>query len=328
MAKSKVLSKIKFKDYNNELETVLEKKAFSEDVKNLLLSMLYKIEVSYKDYKTVKQDVVSKESFIESLISTIVEDCEKIEFVKPKQEDKKNYEIVLSEKKIICYQNEKSLFEGLVAMSKKYFLIDVEYGFLALCLQDLLSKGYEEDKMEIITDFDGWSWNPVSNKAYDSIYFYCYEVLRMIVGNKFLYSWKRDRRNSSTYLEQLKKYSNDLYYEIFKIALILFAKDEKQKNKIIETKAKFEAELIKMENKAEYLKEIYANKRKININIKGYDKIINSRELLVEEFNKRNKSLPQTKKIFSISDLAEILQKEREENVKLLKETTAMALPK
>ena len=61
---AKMLSKLNLKDYNNELETVLEKKAFSIDAKNLLLSMLYKIEVGYKDYKTVKRDVTSKEGFI------------------------------------------------------------------------------------------------------------------------------------------------------------------------------------------------------------------------------------------------------------------------
>ena len=46
MEKNKILSKlnIDIKDYNNELEKILENKLFSYDVKNLLLSMLYKIE--------------------------------------------------------------------------------------------------------------------------------------------------------------------------------------------------------------------------------------------------------------------------------------------
>ena len=46
MEKNKILAKLnlKMKDYNNELEKILENKFFSYDVKNLLLSMLYKIE--------------------------------------------------------------------------------------------------------------------------------------------------------------------------------------------------------------------------------------------------------------------------------------------
>ena len=48
--KEKLLNKIVKKDYNNELEMILEKKSFDESAKNLLLSILYKIEASYKDY--------------------------------------------------------------------------------------------------------------------------------------------------------------------------------------------------------------------------------------------------------------------------------------
>ena len=38
------LEKIVKKDYNNELEAILEKKYFNEDVKSILLNILYKIE--------------------------------------------------------------------------------------------------------------------------------------------------------------------------------------------------------------------------------------------------------------------------------------------
>ena len=43
MEKNKILSKfnIDIKDYNNELEKILESKLFSYDVKNLLLSFYY-----------------------------------------------------------------------------------------------------------------------------------------------------------------------------------------------------------------------------------------------------------------------------------------------
>ena len=56
----KLLRKIHIKDYTNSLEKILEKKNFSIDIKNLLLSMLYKIENSYKDYKNTKADVYEK----------------------------------------------------------------------------------------------------------------------------------------------------------------------------------------------------------------------------------------------------------------------------
>ena len=62
------------KDYNNELEKVLEKKEFSQEVKNLLLSMLYKIEVSYSDYKKTKVNVVEKEYYLKRIIENIKEE--------------------------------------------------------------------------------------------------------------------------------------------------------------------------------------------------------------------------------------------------------------
>ena len=45
----------KFKDYNKELEKILEYKDFSQDAKNLLLSVFYKLEISYADYFLVKR---------------------------------------------------------------------------------------------------------------------------------------------------------------------------------------------------------------------------------------------------------------------------------
>ena len=49
----------KLKDYNVELEEVLDSKYFSSNIKNLLLNMVYKIENSYADYKEVKRCVRS-----------------------------------------------------------------------------------------------------------------------------------------------------------------------------------------------------------------------------------------------------------------------------
>lgn len=55
MEKEKLISKLNIKDYNNQLEKILSKKTFSEDTKNLLLNMLYKIENAYDDYSKIKR---------------------------------------------------------------------------------------------------------------------------------------------------------------------------------------------------------------------------------------------------------------------------------
>ena len=64
MSKEDLFSKLNIKDYNNQLENVLENKTFSEGTKNILLNILYKIETAYDDYKKVKVNVNSKKELL------------------------------------------------------------------------------------------------------------------------------------------------------------------------------------------------------------------------------------------------------------------------
>ena len=80
--KDKLIGKIVKKDYNNLLEEVLEEKQYSEEVKSLLLSMIYKIEIAYNDYEKVKVNVLAKDKYIQNLINIIKNNIEKIEFIK------------------------------------------------------------------------------------------------------------------------------------------------------------------------------------------------------------------------------------------------------
>ena len=71
MPKKKIFSKLKFKDYNQLLEKVLETKEYPSTAKNLVLSILYKMETGYEDYKNIKRDVSEKEKIITELINII-----------------------------------------------------------------------------------------------------------------------------------------------------------------------------------------------------------------------------------------------------------------
>ena len=102
------------KNYNNQLEAVLEKKYFDEDVKSILLSILYKIEASYKDYKQVKQNVQTKEEFIQNIINIIQKECDEIKLVKPYSEESqiignKTFLVEKNKKRIICHNVERKL---------------------------------------------------------------------------------------------------------------------------------------------------------------------------------------------------------------------------
>ena len=101
--KDNFLEKIVKKNYNTELENVLEKKYFEENTKSILLSIMYKIETAYKDYKQVKRNVETKEEFIENLIEDIQRNCESIKLVKlhSKEDDILGDRTFLIEKKAI-----------------------------------------------------------------------------------------------------------------------------------------------------------------------------------------------------------------------------------
>ena len=187
MKKNELFSKISLKDYNNKLEEILEKKEFLSDVKNLLLSMLYKIETGYEDYKIVKQDVVTKNALIESTIGIIKNQCEKIELIKPVEENElyqKKYVTIPEEKTIVCYPNESNIFAGLLAMAKKEFNIKEEFKIFEMALKTMLENGYDYDRKEIVEDFDGWTWNVGTNKENVLIYHLIYQNLKFLLRKR------------------------------------------------------------------------------------------------------------------------------------------------
>ena len=93
----------KFRDYNYILDKVLEEKNFSEDAKNLLLNMIYKIEVSYKDYAQIKGIYMKQNTFIDGLIKIIDERCKYLFLVDPKYEEVR----ALKEQNVLALTDER-----------------------------------------------------------------------------------------------------------------------------------------------------------------------------------------------------------------------------
>ena len=73
------------KDKNAELEKIIAQKKVNEQAKNLLQSILYKVEVSYKDYQKVKAKKKTEEKYVEQLIKNIDKKCNDINVVKLSQ---------------------------------------------------------------------------------------------------------------------------------------------------------------------------------------------------------------------------------------------------
>ena len=196
MAKEDIFSKINLKDYNNILENVLEQKAFSEDVKNLLLSMLYKIENGYEDYKTIKVNVSSKKNYVKKIIEVIKEECKEIKLVKPLSDESKvleeknvNYIVEKEKGKITVYPNERMMLEALIELSQKEIELEDEYYLYSLAMKNVLSIGNKMNYVEVIRDFNGWSWDITTSQMESKNINIVYQNLLILLGNHFLQTW-------------------------------------------------------------------------------------------------------------------------------------------
>ena len=189
MGKNRILSKlnINIKDYNNELEKILEHKLFSYSAKNLLLSMLYKIENAYQDYETVKIEVPRKKDYIEKLLRIIKEKVLKIFLVKAGTSEAEGlerehitYKVDIENGEITCFQNERILLTALLRMEDESIDYKLPYSFIEIPMKRLINQGRLDSELEVIRDFNGWSWDISVNEITSIDYNFLYQTLLLL----------------------------------------------------------------------------------------------------------------------------------------------------
>lgn len=340
--KDNFLDKIVKKDYNNQIEEVLENKKFDESVKNLLLSILYKIEASYKDYKTVKRDVKTKEEYIENIINIIKNDCNMIKTVKNDSEESeilqnRTFLVDKKAKEIICFPIERKLLYCISKISKKNEIINDKYFIINKTLSNTINIGNSIDTVEVLRDFNGWSWTTIPAEIESIEHNLIYQNLNILVGNQFLNNWIKDDDYIIDYLEEFIN-TMELYYGeenstefinlLNKLSFLLDIKvNEIEKNNFKKEKKEVEKSLDKIENKEQYILDITKQKKDATDKFNKLDMTINNKELLEKEYIKRNKELPLKKKIFSMRVLSEILSKEKQEILKEIEEYNELIKP-
>ena len=328
--KEDLFSKLNIKDYNNQLENVLENKTFTEDTKNILLNILYKIETAYEDYSKVKVYVPLKKELLEEVIKIIEKKCNEIEIIKPKLNgdtklrDRK-YIVENDNNKIVSYPNEKNVFYALNHLNNRLFLLNTDYKTLKAPMEEFLNQGHIIDKQEIIRDFDGWTWNILSTDIENYSYNMMYQNIRILLGNEFIQNFINNK--NIDFVNEFEDKTKEIFDKneeinisklVYQIAILEYLKDnENEKENILKTKLDLEQELNQMNNKKDYLQSIANSKKIIGRDIKEIDEKINNSKLLRESFIEENKNLEETKQIFSLSEYSEVLQKRRD---KLLKE--------
>ena len=341
--KENLLGKIVQKDYNNELEKVIETKDFDEDVKNLLLSIFYKVEVSYKDYKKVKRNVESQQEYIEKLLKIIQENCKVIKTTKPNTKEaeelgKRTFIVDNENKKIICFPVERKLLYSIAKIEKQNQIIRNNYFLVDQTISDMINIGNNINMVEPLRDFNGWSWRIIKKEVENISYNLIYQNLRILIGEKFLNSWITNKDYIIDYYGELKtelseKFGDELKEKII-IALeklsILLELEIKPEYKEILKKLQDEnqKQLSEFENNQEFIEKLTKDKKQINKKIKQIEEILGSKDLLEEEYTKRNEELPLDKKIFSIKILENQMKKEKENLLQELDEKNELLNPK
>lgn len=379
MAKEDIFSKINLKDYNNVLENILEQKAFSEDVKNLLLSMLYKIENGYEDYKTIKVNVSSKKSYVKKIIQVIKDECKEIQLIKPLSEESKileennvNYIVEKETGKIISYPNERMMLEALVTLSQKDIVLDEQYSLYNLAMKDVLSIGNRMNCVEVIRDFNGWSWDITTNQMEGKNINIVYQSLLILLGNRFLQNWitnkedddedeeveipsneilrskynenfgmtKEEMQEDKTidYIRKMQEILAEKYGEenaiefleqLIKTILVIDCNiNEKQRKIVLNLQNQFTKDLEKMQDNKAYVEELSKKKKELAERIKNIDTLLSDDKMLKEEYENRNSKLANKDKIFSVSHLSIMLEKEKEKYFKEIKEYNLQMQPK
>lgn len=340
--KENLIEKIVKRNYQSELEDILEKKYFEENVKSTLLSILYKIEAAYKDYETVKVDVDSKEEYIQHFLDSIEFECDDIKLVKLHSRESemlgnKTFLVEKNKKRIICYPIERKLLYCVAKISRRTKIIKDSYPIINKTLSDLINSGANINMVEPLRDFNGYSWTTIDREIESIKHNLIYQNLRILLGNEFLNKWLNNHEFIIDYMERFinkmeieygEKLADEFIEKLKEISVLLEMKyDKKTKEQLIKMKEQVEEKLAKIKDNAEFVENITKEKRKITEEIKRIDETLNNKELLQKEYEERNKNLPLEEKIFSLRILSKLMIEERENKISKIERLNDLLIP-
>lgn len=322
-----IFSKINSNEYNNRLEQILETKTFDEEVKNLLLSMLYKIESGYKDYSIAKTNAQTKEEFMGKILYIVKEDCNQIQIVTPKTQEAKPIEdikevckIDAKQGNILVYANENDLLyslEKIYEERRRNIDTDLQETYYAKAIKEFMIESRCINNCEVIRDFDGWSWNSGLTPE---------QIIKNLIYQTILLSGVQIKEDE--YLNTLL--NNYKYEELIYIAIItiIAEQNEEIKNEIYKKQQQAKEKIRIISDRKQFLNKITEDKKKITNEIKEIDETINDKTKLQKEYYARNEKLENKDKIFSAKYLVKILEQERVQKLEELKQKNKMLEPK
>ena len=340
-----MLEKFIQKDKNEELEKILEEKQIEEHAKNLLQGILYKIEVSYKDYKKTKAVDKTKKEYLEDILKNIQKRCNQIKVVKlsekvedeiVQQELKKN-KFYINNNEIICYPIEEKILYAVEKKSNNEIIVNNKYGIISKPLSNLINTGKNINKIEVLRDFNGWSWTTIKKEIENIVANLVYQSLQIILSEEFVEDWTNDNEGIIDYIEKMqeemidkygKELANNIYILLQKISILNESKQNKQYREYLKEQLKDkEEELEKYNSIKENISYIYNRKKEILKEIKKIEKILSQESTLKKEYEKLNEGVELHKKIFSIRVLKQQLIDKKQKLLNEIEENNYLLNP-
>ena len=317
--KDNIFKNIAKNSFNNSLEEVLSKKNFSEDIKNTLLSIFYKLDNGYDDYKTVKRNTYEKKEYMQKIVKIIDRNCENIIFLQNKE---KNQELInKKDKEIKCYPIDTNILYSIAKIQKKNVVVNFLDKNFEKAISFVLNIGNNINIVEPLRDFNGFSWNISSKEIEDIDCNLIYQNIIFLVGNRIIDDWVNNLNTLIDYFDNFKSQIEEQYgknekeliiKDIIKLALLINAKyDVNFRNQILHECQQLDEKYSEMQDLQTYLSKVSKLKKQKEKEIRKIDKLLNNNELIAQEYEKRNKKLPLEKKIFSIRLLKNMLKEER-----------------
>ena len=174
----------------------------------------------------------------------------------------------------------------------------------------------------------------IENISYNLIY----QNLRILIGEKFLNSWIINKDYIIDYYDELKTELSEKFGEELKEKIIIALEElsilleieikPEYKEKLRKLQEENQKQLSEFENNQEFIERLTQDKKQINKQVKQIEEILGSKDLLLEEYTRRNEELPLDKKIFSIKILENQMKKEKEELLQELDKKNELLNPK
>ena len=300
--------KIIKKDKNEELERILEEKNVDEQARNLLQGILYKIEVSYKDYQKAKQIEQIEEQYVNELLVNIKKKCNKIKIVKVSQKlnneeiqnELKNKKFYISENEIISYPIERKILYAIEQNANNNKILNDKNGDAAIAVSDFINTGKNIDRVEVLRDFNGWSWTTVKDEIENIDANLIYQMMQILFGRDFLDNWCKDKDGKVDYFKLMeidgKKYGKVaieiLKKLLIKIAMINDVNENQEFAEYISKKLRAVKKELKMyEDTQANIERLSAHKTQAMKELKDIEKILRQESMLLAEYEKRKRKV-------------------------------------